>query len=447
MANIINAVMECQTVTITASADLAEMRLVIVGVPGAGTMHFNDKGTLSMTLSEPSMRGLFKAGMRYHVTVATGEADDKADRTDPTMPEPNGDKGPKVQKRPIPGSDHAHLVDRIIDMERDALRVDIINDTMFLEPEFADGGANGAIIALGRAGVERLRALCDIFLKGPKAQDRSITLAVELDTSEAEARLERLRASIASLVAEAEKLKVPVLGGTTTVTNVAAQDPEACWSTIRKILLETEGGRLTVVQADIALRASIPSLGHEKSRALLEPYAKEQVQRSPDKPSVDATLQDIGKVLRGEASAVPATRMDVLTDKPSAEPWAGEGWPFPPGMPSHEWASYPSQVERRMSWVNRYKRNNGALPDPTDAELRAYVGRVMAGQPGALPEEWSTKGYPMPPDFKYPADWQKMEPKDQRGHWWFLMSGGSMSDMSTEEDLRQFILNGGKHKA
>jgi hypothetical protein len=64
------------------------------------------------------------------------------------------------------------------------------------------------------------------------------------------------------------------------------------------------------------------------------------------------------------------------------------------------------------------------------------------------PEEWATKGYPVPPTWeRHPSVWNMMSPEDQRLHWWMLLSGGSMSDTSTEEDLRAFILNGGRHPA
>lgn len=62
------------------------------------------------------------------------------------------------------------------------------------------------------------------------------------------------------------------------------------------------------------------------------------------------------------------------------------------------------------------------------------------------PEEWTTKGYPVPPTWeRHPSVWTMMNPEDQRLHWWMLMTGGNMDSMTTNEDLRAFILNGGRH--
>jgi hypothetical protein len=68
--------------------------------------------------------------------------------------------------------------------------------------------------------------------------------------------------------------------------------------------------------------------------------------------------------------------------------------------------------------------------------------------------EMDAKGYPIPPNWKGNSaaggskeQWAALSPGDQRSHWWMLMSGGSMSDQSTEQDLKDFIDNGGRHPA
>jgi hypothetical protein len=90
---IINTVMSCQAVTTTAKEDTVELRLTIVGIPGADTSLFNDKGTFSMTLTEPSMRGLFKAGNTYQVVVAAPDAQEQV----PPTPD-----APLVVEKPSP---------------------------------------------------------------------------------------------------------------------------------------------------------------------------------------------------------------------------------------------------------------------------------------------------------------------------------------------------------
>jgi hypothetical protein len=94
-------------------------------------------------------------------------------------------------------------------------------------------------------------------------------------------------------------------------------------------------------------------------------------------------------------------------------------------------------------------------PSPERKEVLTDGGISAPAKHGidlVTPEQWATKGYPMPPKWKgngpsgaSKEEWAKTDPKDQRLYWWMLMSGGNMSDMSTEEDLQEFILNGGKH--
>ena len=319
-----------------------------------------------------------------------------------------------MKQRPTPKSGAAHLQERIIDREGDHLRVDVFDDTLFLEPE-----AQGDIIALDRTGVQRLRALCDAFLggsaTGPKPEAPHVTLTVEMDTSEAEARLAQLREGISSLLAEAEKLKLPILGGTTTVTNVAAQDPEATWETIKEILSEVETGRLTVGQGAVALRTSVTLIGHGEAQALLEPYAKEQVPRTPE-ALAERRVRAFLQWQEGCKATKNVNWTEALQEVKS----------IMEGNPPH-----PDLLQRPD---DRASCPDLLLPETTP---KVVDGPTMA--------DWNFMGYPMPPGFKYPVDWPKIRPEDQRLHWWMLMSGGSMSDMSTEEDLRKFILNGGKH--
>lgn len=258
-------------------------------------------------------------------------------------------------KRRQPEPTEKHVLDRITDREGDRLRVDVMPDTLFLEPEMKGGGV-GTIIALDRPGVGRLLRLCQAFLGVKPKHGMEVPVSITADTSEAKAAVDELTGAVGALVTQAEKLSglsLPRLGGTATVSNMASQDPEACWRTIRDVLETVKSGRLTVAQAAVVLRTAVTLISNEEAEALLAPHAKEQVP-----------------------------------------------------------------------------------PTPT-----ANAGKA----PGA-PEQWDTKGYPMPPGFAYPAEWPKMEPKEQKRHWWFLKSGGSMSDMSTEEDLQQFILNGGTHR-
>jgi hypothetical protein len=62
--------------------------------------------------------------------------------------------------------------------------------------------------------------------------------------------------------------------------------------------------------------------------------------------------------------------------------WTGETWPEPPGYTA-VWEAN-DEAARKLIWTMRYR--SGALsqevPEPTEEELRTYVGRIMTGMPG-----------------------------------------------------------------
>jgi hypothetical protein len=207
-----------------------------------------------------------------------------------------------------------------------------------------------------------------------RTPEMEVPVTLSIETGEAEANLAKLRASIEAVTEAAEKLNALNL------PTVAAQNPQARYETIRQVQGDLGMNRLTLAQAYAALYITL-GVGALTARALLEPepYAQEQVPRTPEKPS------------EGEPPA-PLERRDVITD-------GGIG------------------------------------------NLAARHGIDLV-----TPEQWATKGYPVPPEFKESEEeWHAKPIPDQRGFWWFKMSGGSMSDMSTEKDLRDFILNGGTH--
>lgn len=57
-------------------------------------------------------------------------------------------------------------------------------------------------------------------------------------------------------------------------------------------------------------------------------------------------------------------------------------------------------------------------------------------------DQWAMLGYPLPPNAgpKERERWSNMGVDQQRRVWWLLMTGGNMSDMSTEAELQAFIV-------
>jgi hypothetical protein len=201
-----------------------------------------------------------------------------------------------------------------------------------------------------------------------RTPEMEVPVTLSIETGEAEASLAKLCASIEALTAQAERLAAvsPLrVGGTTTVTNVASQDPEAAYRTIKDILNDAKMKRLTAPQAASVLRTVV----------------------GMDPASIERFLLPLA-----ESSKAPVDRKDVLTDG---------------GI--------------------------GNLAQKHGIDL-------------VTPEQWATKGYPTPSEFKEDEEeWHAKPIPDQRGFWWFKMTNGCMSDMSTEEELRAFILGDGRH--
>jgi len=81
------------------------------------------------------------------------------------------------------------------------------------------------------------------------------------------------------------------------------------------------------------------------------------------------------------SDAMLKARETKAAPSPAYAPWTGALWPLPPGI--DEGRGNHSEAARRRMWVMRY--NGGSMQEidePTDAELRRYVGEVMAGGPG-----------------------------------------------------------------
>lgn len=82
------------------------------------------------------------------------------------------------------------------------------------------------------------------------------------------------------------------------------------------------------------------------------------------------------------ADAMLKARGAMDASLPTYTPWAEAVWPRPPGYVIDTWNTYSDTV-RRSAWVMMW--NGGAMAEvgePSDAELRRYVGEVMAGGPG-----------------------------------------------------------------
>jgi hypothetical protein len=62
--------------------------------------------------------------------------------------------------------------------------------------------------------------------------------------------------------------------------------------------------------------------------------------------------------------------------------WSFGGWPKPPGYDEGAWAELDDRIRHNV-WAMRWGCNSMSMKEaPDDAELRRYVGEVMAGGPG-----------------------------------------------------------------
>jgi hypothetical protein len=187
----------------------------------------------------------------------------------------------------------------ILDKDGDGLCVEASDGLLVLSME----GRQKAR-ALTAAGVARLMRQCELFLGVKDKPGMEVPVSITADTSQAKAAVDELCASVEALTVQAERLAAVTplrVGGTTTVTNVASQDPEACWRTIQAVLQDVKSRRLTVAQGAVILRTAVTLIGHEEAQHLLAPYAQQESPKPTAVPDAQAavasTLQGIGSIL------------------------------------------------------------------------------------------------------------------------------------------------------